>query len=187
MPKPWRVFPLFLLAASAFASGQSFVNTAIVRTIELGGSVAHITTTYAIKSQEDGLTTYTVALGRDDKEKTSWLEAKVKGQKAALQVKEHAFDDDRCVDHNSSQLPASIDPSSSEYYLVDIVLPQPLSINNTLNLVLETVQTHASQPWPAAAGQNEDQTLKYSTDLFVVSPYATSVQRTKIKYELYSP
>jgi len=95
MPKPWRIFPLFLLAASAFASSQSFGNTAIVRTIELGGSVVHITTTYAIKSQEDGLKTYTVALGRDDKEKTSWLEAKVKGEKAALQVKEHAFDADR--------------------------------------------------------------------------------------------
>jgi len=109
MSKPWRIFPLFLVAASAFASSQSFGNTAIVRTIELGGSVAHITTTYAIKSQEDGLTTYRVALGRDDKEKTSWLEAKVKGQKTALVVKEHAFDVDGYVDfYNSSQSPVSI-------------------------------------------------------------------------------
>ena len=104
MPKPWQILPLFLLAASAFTSSQSFGNTAIVRTIELGGSVAHITTTYAIKSQEDGLTTYTVALGRDDKEKTSWLEAKVKGQKAALQLKEHASDVDKCVNYNSSNI-----------------------------------------------------------------------------------
>jgi hypothetical protein len=34
---------------------------AIVRTVELGGSVVHVTTTYAIKALKDGLKMYTVA------------------------------------------------------------------------------------------------------------------------------
>jgi oligosaccharyltransferase complex subunit alpha (ribophorin I) len=97
MSKRSRALPLLLLAASTLAYGLSFENTAVVRTVELGGSVAHVTTTFAIRSLEDGLKTYTVALGRDDKAKTSWLEAKVKGQKATLQVKEGGFDADRCV------------------------------------------------------------------------------------------
>jgi len=92
--KSWRTLPLLLLVSitSVFASSQSFENTAIVRTVELGGSVVHVTTTYAIKALEDGVKTYTVALGRDEKSKTSWLEARIKGQKEALQVKERFFD-----------------------------------------------------------------------------------------------
>jgi len=52
----------------------------------------------------------------------------------------------------------------------------------TLNLVVETLQTHATEPWPATAAQKDDQALRYTTDLFILSPYATTVQRTKIKY-----
>jgi oligosaccharyltransferase complex subunit alpha (ribophorin I) len=110
MSKCWRVLPLFLLAASTFASHPSFENTAIVRTVELGGSVVHVTTTFALKSLEDGLKTYTVALGRHDKARTSWLEAKVKGQKATLQVEEKPFDADRCV-VPTSHLPSMVDES----------------------------------------------------------------------------
>ncbi|KDR83748.1 hypothetical protein GALMADRAFT_236102 [Galerina marginata CBS 339.88] len=163
MPKCWRALPLFFFVASVFASSQSFENTAIVRTVELGGSVVHVTTTYAIKSLEDGQKTYTIALGRDEKVKTSWLEATVKGQNSPLQVKEHAFD------------------ANVNYQLVDIALPKALSVNKTLNLVLETVQTHATEPWPTTAGQNDEQALRYTTGLFILSPYATTVQRTKIK------
>lgn len=64
---------------------------------------------------------------------------------------------------------------------MDIVLPKVLSLNKTLNIVFETIQTHATQPYPKSAGQNEEQALKYTTDLFVLSPYPTTVQRTKIK------
>lgn len=92
MLKCWRALPLLLCAVSAFASSQSFENTAIVRTVELGGSVVHVTTTYAIKALEDGQKTYTIALGREEKSKTSFLEAKLKGQQKSLNVKEHPFD-----------------------------------------------------------------------------------------------
>ena len=62
-----------------------------------------------------------------------------------------------------------------------VQLPKPMGVNSTLNLVLETVQTHATRPWPEQAAQDEDQKLKYEMTLFVLSPYRTAVQRTKIR------
>lgn len=97
MAPPWRILPLFLLFSSAFASSHSFENTAIVRTIDLGGSVVHVTTTYAIKALEDGAKTYTVALGKEEKAKTSWLEVTVKGERKALAIKEHGIDDKKYI------------------------------------------------------------------------------------------
>lgn len=98
MSERWRTLPfllLSLLASSLAAPSQSFENTAIVRTVELGGSVVHVTTTYAIKALEAGAKVYTVALGAEEKTKTSWLEVRVKGQQQQLGYKERAFDTDK--------------------------------------------------------------------------------------------
>lgn len=62
-----------------------------------------------------------------------------------------------------------------------MTLPKKLAVNGTINLVLETVQTHTTHPYPAYAAQTDPQLLKYETDLFVLSPYTTLVQRTKVK------
>jgi len=70
---------------------------------------------------------------------------------------------------------------SREYDLVDIILPRSLRVNETMNIVLETVQTHVTWPLPETATQTEDQALQYKTNLFVLSPYYTLVQRTKLK------
>jgi oligosaccharyltransferase complex subunit alpha (ribophorin I) len=70
----------------------------------------------------------------------------------------------------------------SQAYLFNVDLPTALDVNSTAKLVLETVQTHATRPWPEYAGQEEDQALKYETDLFVISPYPTTTQRSKIRY-----
>lgn len=64
------------------------------------------------------------------------------------------------------------------------VLPKGLKKNEEITLELETVQTHATYPWPASVGQNDPQLLKYDTDMFVISPYPTKVQRTKIRYAI---
>jgi hypothetical protein len=96
----WHTFPLLLLAllgSSSASPSTSFENTAIVRTVELGGSVVHVTTTYAIKAIEAGTRVYTIALGLEEKRKTSWLEAKVKGQQSALTVTDHGFDANQYV------------------------------------------------------------------------------------------
>lgn len=67
-------------------------------------------------------------------------------------------------------------------YLYAVEFPKALKLNGTTNLVIETVQTHATYPWPAEASQKDGQKLNYESDLYVLSPYPTLVQRTKIRY-----
>ncbi|KAG5221590.1 dolichyl-diphosphooligosaccharide--protein glycosyltransferase [Salix suchowensis] len=59
------------------------------REVELAGSLVQVVTTYAVKALEKDAKAYTIALSSNDKEKTSWLEAKVKGQQQALLVRDH--------------------------------------------------------------------------------------------------
>lgn len=89
-----RPFPLLLLSllCPSFASAHSFENTAVVRTIDLGGSLVHVTTTYAVKALENGATVYTLALAEREHERTSWLEAKIKGQQDILPLESTGFD-----------------------------------------------------------------------------------------------
>lgn len=96
--KAWWNFPLILsvFIHTAF-SLPSFENTVILRTIELGGSVVHVTTSYTIRALEDEQKVFTVVLGRDEKAKTSWVEAKVKGQKEPLELKEHLPEAEKSV------------------------------------------------------------------------------------------
>jgi oligosaccharyltransferase complex subunit alpha (ribophorin I) len=61
------------------------------------------------------------------------------------------------------------------------MLPEKIVANATVNIVLETVLTHATYPWPAQAAQTDEQLLKYDGDLFVLSPYHTNTQRTKVR------
>ena len=96
MPTKWASVPLALLlsVASVLCGPSSYENTAIVRTVELGGAVVHVTTTYAIRALENNQKTYTVALGKADREKTSLVEAKVKGQDKFLSYTERV---EKCV------------------------------------------------------------------------------------------
>ncbi|KAM6495891.1 oligosaccharyl transferase alpha subunit [Amanita muscaria] len=163
--RPHRL-PLLLLgylASVSFSSAVPFENSAIVRTLELGGSLVHVTTTYAIKALEPGVKTYTLALNPEEREKTSWLQVRIKGEKNELPIEESEPDQNR------------------PYHLINVKLPRALAVNGTLNIVLETVQTHVTKPWPERASQTEDQALKFATDLFVISPYSTGVQRTKLR------
>ncbi|KAK0468357.1 Ribophorin I [Desarmillaria tabescens] len=153
---------LGLLFSALPAASHSFENTAIVRTVDLGGSLVHVTTTYAARSLEPDASIYTIALGEQEEEKTSWIDIKVKGQQDSL---------DATVD---------FDPQS-QMHLLDVKLPKALSVNSTINIVLETVQTHATWAWPQTAAQGDGQALKYKTNLLVPSPYKTYVQRTKVK------
>ena len=63
-----------------------------------------------------------------------------------------------------------------------VEFPKPLKLNGTTTLVVESVLSHATYPWPAEVAQKDEQAMKYEADLFVLSPYATLVQRTKIRY-----
>lgn len=86
----WRT-PLLALFTFLFSQSllpvlaeHSFENAAIVRTVDLGGSSVHVTTTYAIKALENGAQKYVVALGEKEAAVTSFMEAKIKGQSEPL-------------------------------------------------------------------------------------------------------
>ena len=176
--KSWT---FLLFVTSVLASSSPFENTAIVRTADLGGSVVHVTTTFSIKALENGQQTYTIALSRDEMAKTSWIESKLKGNRNPLTIKERVADPHEYVPIEIQYRTLVLNLLSSEYHLVDIVLPRALDANKTMSIVLETMQTHATWPCPATAAQTEAQAQKYKTDLFVLSPYPTLVQRTKLK------
>ncbi|KAF9247041.1 Ribophorin I [Melanogaster broomeanus] len=166
MLRRWRTFALLLagsLLPSLSLAGPAFENTAIVRSIELGGSLVHVSTTYAVKALEPGQTVYHIALGKDEREKMSWIEAKIKGQMKPLDIYELGEDE------------------TSTAHLLGVTLPKILAVNGTVNLVVETIQTHSTHPHPERASQSDPQLLKYNTDLFILSPYTTLVQRTKVK------
>lgn len=54
-------------------------------------------------------------------------------------------------------------------------------MNDTLSLLIYSIESHASYPLPAVAKQNEAQSLVYETDAYITSPYVTLDQRTKLK------
>jgi oligosaccharyltransferase complex subunit alpha (ribophorin I) len=94
----WFAVAFLGLTLPTLASHQQpFENTAIVRTVDLGGSLVHVTTTYAIKALATGAEVYTIALGPEEKQKTSWIEAKLKGQAEALALEDLGYDADRYV------------------------------------------------------------------------------------------
>jgi oligosaccharyltransferase complex subunit alpha (ribophorin I) len=71
--------------------------------------------------------------------------------------------------------------SCSGTYSYTVDLPKPLSINGTVNLVVEAIHTHTTYAWPKEVGQEADQALKYEGDLLVLSPYKTTTQRIKVR------
>jgi len=169
--RSWLRLPVLALASFSLswnsfvsaAASPSFENTAIVRTVDLGGSLVHVTTTYAIRALDDGAKQYVVSFGEQEWQTVSWLEAKLKGQSEPLPTKT-----------------GLLDPQDGTYsYTVD--LPNTLSINATVNLVVETVHTHTTYAWPEKVSQEHDQALKYEGDLLVLSPYKTATQRIKVR------
>ena len=96
----WRAgfafIALSLLVESVYAE-HTFENTAVVRTVELGGSLVHVTTTYAVKALEDDSSIYTIALGEDEQKKTSWIQAKMKGETVPLHLESFGLNRNTCV------------------------------------------------------------------------------------------
>jgi dolichyl-diphosphooligosaccharide---protein glycosyltransferase subunit 1 (ribophorin I) len=56
-----------------------------------------------------------------------------------------------------------------------------LNINESVTLLVNTIESHASIPLPATGKQNDPQSLLYETSAYVQSPYTTVNQRTKIR------
>lgn len=59
---------------------QAFVNTAVARTIELGGSTEQVTTQYNVKATENAPGDYILALGAANAAPPAWFEVLVGGK-----------------------------------------------------------------------------------------------------------
>ena len=75
----------------ALPSWASFENTAVVRSVDLGGALVYTTTTYNVKALEDGSNVYVFAFTEKEQETTSWMEAKVKGHSVPLSLENHGL------------------------------------------------------------------------------------------------
>lgn len=71
---------LLPLALALSPPPQTYVNTAIARTIELGGATAQVTTQYNIKATADEPGEYHLALSGDGDEIPAWWEVAIGGK-----------------------------------------------------------------------------------------------------------
>ncbi|KAF9513259.1 hypothetical protein BS47DRAFT_1376772 [Hydnum rufescens UP504] len=169
LPQLFLVAGCYLISpvTAALQVPLSFENTAVVRTIELGGSEVHVTTSYTTRSLGKENNVYYFVVPKKEDDKTSWVDVKIKGQSSPLLVEKHGID---ALLHKSQPV---------IYYSVD--LPKWLNINESVTLLVNTIESHASIPLPATAKQNDPQSLLYETGAYVQSPYTTVNQRTKIR------
>lgn len=80
-----RLLSLLALASAALGKYEggvppSYVNTAVARTIELGGSTHSVTTQYNVKALADDAGAYVLALGPAGSQPPAWYEVLVAGQ-----------------------------------------------------------------------------------------------------------
>ncbi|KAG9037725.1 dolichyl-diphosphooligosaccharide--protein glycosyltransferase subunit 1 [Tulasnella sp. JGI-2019a] len=169
LARPWtsalQLCSLLSLALAsdslAFSPPINFENTAIVRSVDLGGATTQVTTTYQVRALKDGSQQYFFTLSAGDAARTSWMEAKLKGGSSPLKLEStHAADN---------------------VFLYGVTLPKPLKVNETATLALHTLQSHASTPLPATIRQSEPLYLKYESDLYILSSYNTVIQRLKLR------
>jgi hypothetical protein len=76
------------------ASAPAFENTAIVRTVELGGALARASTTFAARALAPNTRTYVLALPAREAARTRFIEAGLKGAKTKLPLVRAADDAD---------------------------------------------------------------------------------------------
>lgn len=95
--RPWLHLSTIVLGL-ALPSWASFENTAVVRSIDLGGALVYTTTTYNVKALEDGSNVYVFSLTEKEQETTSWMEARVKGHSAPLGLENHGLSHEYVLD-----------------------------------------------------------------------------------------
>ncbi len=68
------------------AAPQHFVNTAVARTVELGGSTTLVTTQYNVKALSNDPGPYILALGGAGEPEPAWYEVLVGGKAVAVEA-----------------------------------------------------------------------------------------------------
>ncbi|KAL1408707.1 dolichyl-diphosphooligosaccharide--protein glycosyltransferase subunit 1 [Vanrija albida] len=167
-----RITPLLGLAAalatasarrshldSDDATPQSFVNTAVARTVELGGATSLVTTQYNAKALVDNPGAYVLALGGQGAPPPAWYEVLV-GGKAVDGVEFGSLDG----------APALSVPVGK------------LAKDAAVVISLTALTAHSSRPLPHEIGQRDPQYLLWETNSTLVdSAYKSDVERIKIR------
>lgn len=92
----WLLAALAVLSVNGNNKPRTFENTNIQRTVELGGSLTHVTTTFAVRALgSSGPSKYTFALSEKERSRNSLFEVRVKGNSLVLPVEKSGFDDKR--------------------------------------------------------------------------------------------
>ncbi|BEI84724.1 hypothetical protein CcaverHIS002_0501250 [Cutaneotrichosporon cavernicola] len=140
------------------AAPQEFVNTAVARTVELGGSTTLIMTQYNVKALNDDPGPYILALGASGESEPAWYEVLVGGKPVVIEV-------DRLGD-----APAAVVPVGK------------MSKDDTLTISLNVITAHAARPLPEAIEQREPQFMIWEVETTLVdSAYKCDVERVKIR------
>jgi Ketopantoate reductase PanE/ApbA len=85
-------------ATCTSTSIRSFENTNVQRMIRLGGSLTHVTTTFAGKALRGlGPNVYTLALSELDQKRTALFDVELKGSKEELKLEKFGFNAKRCA------------------------------------------------------------------------------------------
>ncbi|WVO16618.1 hypothetical protein L204_104297 [Cryptococcus depauperatus] len=149
---------LLPLALSLSPPPQTYINTAIARTIELSGAAAHVTTQYNIKALVDDPGKYQLALAGREDDVPAWWEVAIGGK---------AVEGVTVLDTK---------PPTVSVPLGD------LKKGDTKTLSLTHVLVHQSQPLPAEIEQQDAQYLLFTTNsTYVDSWYPADVERVKIR------
>ncbi|KAK1921625.1 Ribophorin I, partial [Papiliotrema laurentii] len=154
------IIPLSFLSVALAAAlpPQNFVNTAIARTVELGGSVTHVTTQYNVKALVDGPGEYHLALGGDGDPEPAWWEVLIAGKPAE-----------------------ELEAADGSAPTVKVPLGD-LKKGDSVTVSLNALQGHASVPLPNEIAQRDPQYLVWtSNSTYVDSWYPADVERIKVR------
>ncbi|KAK4684417.1 oligosaccharyltransferase complex subunit alpha (ribophorin I), partial [Tremellales sp. Uapishka_1] len=142
----------------ALAPPQSYVNTAIARTVDLGGATTHLTTQYNIKATANSPGEYWLALAGEDDEEPAWWEVTVGGKVVEGRI-----------------------VASEKAPTVAVPLGE-LKKGDAVTLSLTSLLTHTSSPLPETIEQRDAQYLLWrSNSTYVDSWYTSDVERIKLR------
>ncbi|OCF76992.1 oligosaccharyltransferase complex subunit alpha (ribophorin I) [Kwoniella mangroviensis CBS 8886] len=155
----WSALALTTLLPLAIAINvpQTYINTAIARTIELGGLTTQITTQYNIKPLDNSPGEYHLALAGENDFEPAWWEVSLGGKKL----------EGRLLDESPPTVAIQLGKTKKD---------------EVITLSLTQVLAHTSTPLPAEIEQRESQYLVWNTNsTYVDSWYPTDVERVKIR------
>ncbi|CAK9779343.1 putative oligosaccharyltransferase alpha subunit [Cutaneotrichosporon oleaginosum] len=162
-----RLLPFLTLIPAALARAarlqsaaapQEYVNTAVARTVELGGSTTLVTTQYNVKALNADPGSYILALAASGQPEPAWYEVLVGGKAVSVEA------------GRLGDAPVAVVPMGK------------LRKDDTVTISLNAITAHAARPLPEEIEQREPQFMIWESDTTLVdSAYKCDVERIKIR------